>query len=131
MPTLRVFPRVLICIPIFLFSSNFPVFGVVGSETFSSYSVLYQAIYIWFAVLIQRFKYYFAWYLVEEANIASGLGFNSDSKVGAVKWDAMNNVNVLKTEFNTSIVGVINNWNKGVNDWLKYGKITLDILQMN
>jgi hypothetical protein len=79
-------------------------------------------LYIWFAVAIQRFKYYFAWYLIEEANIASGLGFNSNSKVGAVKWDAVNNCNVLRTEFNTNIIDVINNWNKGVNDWLKYGK---------
>jgi hypothetical protein len=122
MPTLKAFVRVGLCIPVFFLSLKFPVFGYIGTKQFEMLPVISRMLYIWIAVFMGRFIYHFAWYLTEEGNIASGLGFNPDPVTKNVSWDALNNCNTLKTEFNTSLVDVINNWNKGVNDWLKYGK---------
>lgn len=98
-----------------------PVVGYLDSDVFQSANLVYKLLYLWISVTVARFKYYFAWYLAEEACISSGLGFSSSSTKENPKWDALNNVNVLRTELNTNLVDVINNWNKGVNEWLKNG----------
>jgi len=65
----------------------------------------------------------------ESGCVAAGLGFNptkKKSKEGAgkkdevmVRWDRVTNVDVIGVEFAGSLFALTNNWNTGVNNWLK------------
>ncbi len=76
-------------------------------------------IYVLVAVSLFRFKFYFIWYLTEAACIAAGLGYNGETAQGKVLWDAVNNAGVLECEFAVTVAQMTNNWNKGINFWLK------------
>ncbi len=63
-------------------------------------------------------------YLAEAGCIASGLGFNgvkknSKGEVTGYVWDRCSNVNALGVETGFSFPHLTNNWNLGVNNWLK------------
>eukprot|EP00475_Leptophrys_vorax_P018632 TRINITY_DN2551_c0_g1_i1.p1 TRINITY_DN2551_c0_g1~~TRINITY_DN2551_c0_g1_i1.p1 ORF type:complete len:376 (+),score=79.20 TRINITY_DN2551_c0_g1_i1:43-1128(+) len=118
--TFRAFLRVLICAPLLVASGSFPVGGYLGTPEYTSRGLVYKVLYLWFAVTLSRFKYYFAWYMIELACISCGLGFDPvKSHDKKLDFSALNNVECLKVEMNSNIVEMINSWNKGVNQWLK------------
>jgi lysophospholipid acyltransferase len=117
--TLRAFFWVLFCFPFLVISGSIPV-SFLGTDAFVARGLISKALYLWISVTFGRFKYYFAWYLIELACISSGLGFEPlKSKDKHLDFSSLNNVEVLKVEMNTNIADMINSWNKGVNQWLK------------
>ncbi len=130
-PTIAVakcFGAGLLCYIGVFISGLMPTMGYIDSAAFFDRPLYFRFFYIWIAVTAGRFKYYFAWFMSETGCIASGLGFNGVKKIKSkdgetdevVRWDRVNNVDVLKVEFGQSIFDLTNNWNKGVNNWLKH-----------
>jgi len=90
-----------------------------------STTVWYRIGYLCIALASYRYKFYFAWYMSEAGCVASGLGLSSvkrdknSNKITSITWDRVNNVSVIHVELSQSLPEITNNWNKGVNNWLK------------
>jgi len=102
----------------------YPLMGVVNSEAFGTMPFLQRFTYFWIAITSSRFRYYFAWYFGDAGCVATGFGFNGvkKNKAGEItgyKWDRVSNCNVLAVESAPHMSDVTNNWNMGVNNWLK------------
>lgn len=82
-------------------------------------SFLYRYSYTFVTIALTRFKYYFAWKLSEASCVASAFGFNG-FKDGKSRWDRVTNANARYCEMATSLPMLTNNWNMGVNHWLKH-----------
>lgn len=92
---------------------------LTGPE-FQNHSFVYRNFLIALLTSVQRQKYYFAWKLGEAINVSSGLGFNGYSEKGVARWDLIDNADILKIEFATSIKQLLDNWNKSTTNWLRY-----------
>eukprot|EP00823_Brevimastigomonas_motovehiculus_P004304 TRINITY_DN280_c0_g1_i1.p1 TRINITY_DN280_c0_g1~~TRINITY_DN280_c0_g1_i1.p1 ORF type:complete len:523 (-),score=79.14 TRINITY_DN280_c0_g1_i1:99-1667(-) len=123
-PCLERSGRTLISLVITILTMRFlPVLGYMDKEAFLvGTTILYRMLYIMASVPLNRFRYYFAWYLSETACVASGIGFNGRDPAHpeSFLWDRANTAEVVPVEFGTSVPEITNNWNKGVNVWLKY-----------
>jgi lysophospholipid acyltransferase len=96
----------------------------VHTSEFGALPFTQKFVYFWIAITSSRFKYYFAWYFGEAGCVATGFGFNGvrKNKEGAVvgyKFDRVSNCDVLAVESAPHMTDVTNNWNMGVNNWLK------------
>ena len=62
-------------------------------------------------------------YFGEAGCVATGFGFNGivvhDGKITGYRWDRVSNCDVLAVESAPHMSDVTNNWNMGVNNWLK------------
>ena len=87
----------------------FPLDFLFTSKASLPVSMVYSTVF----VIVQRFKYYFAWKLAESSLILSGLGY-----VSRGKW--FSNADILKVELADNMHMVMNSWNKSVNVWLRY-----------
>ena len=100
-----------------------PMFGVVHTAEFGAWPFPAKFAYFWVAITASRFKYYFAWYFGDAGCVASGFGFNGivvhEGKITGAKWDRVSNCDVLAVETAPHMSDVTNNWNMGVNNWLK------------
>eukprot|EP01064_Diplonema_japonicum_P013774 TRINITY_DN2131_c0_g3_i1.p1 TRINITY_DN2131_c0_g3~~TRINITY_DN2131_c0_g3_i1.p1 ORF type:complete len:493 (+),score=46.47 TRINITY_DN2131_c0_g3_i1:52-1530(+) len=111
-----------------------------GNPSLYDFPLPLRLVYIWISVVLTRTKYFLVWYLVDTSCILSGFGFNgkldlSDPKNGKSSlwrsmfedsvdssgnlWNACSNGNYFKVEMATNIKGITDNWNTGVNNWLK------------
>lgn len=93
---------------------------LLTDEKFAEESFLYKNFLLVFVSTLHRYKYYFAWILAEASNLSAGLGFNGYDANGHAKWDLIDNVVVLKTEFAVNMKQFIDNWNKSTTIWLRY-----------
>lgn len=123
LPALKcVFLALVMYAGIFIYSM-YPMFGVVETPEFGSWPFLTKFIYFWISITASRFKYYFAWYFGDAGCVATGFGFNGivvhDGKIVGSKWDRVSNCDVLAVESAPHMSDVTNNWNMGVNNWLK------------
>lgn len=98
---------------------RFPSTLLTGAE-FQNHNFLYRNFLVVLLTSLQRQKYYFAWKLGEAVNVSSGLGFNGYSEKGNAKWDLIDNADILKIEFATSIKELLDHWNKSTTNWLRY-----------
>lgn len=123
-PSLICVSKALLCYVGVLVSGYFPVMGYINTKQFynnNDLSFLYRLFYIWFAVGLHKFKYYFAWKLSEAGCISSGLAYNGiDNKTQQYKFNRLTNINILDVELATNFSIITNNWNIGVNNWLKH-----------
>lgn len=101
-------------------AGKFPIMGYVNTPAFFETTFLYRVGYIVVAPAFFRYKYYFAWYLSEIGCLSSGLGYGGLNEDGSVRWDAVTNCHALRVEFARSLPELTNNWNMGVNHWLKH-----------
>eukprot|EP00754_Rhynchopus_humris_P037831 Rhum_TRINITY_DN2043_c0_g1::Rhum_TRINITY_DN2043_c0_g1_i1::g.5440::m.5440/K13517/MBOAT1_2; lysophospholipid acyltransferase 1/2 len=108
-----------------------------GNPSIMDFPLWQRLFYIWFSIVLTRTKYFFVWYLSDACCILSGLGYNgTDDKCktkGSIwcsmfetsvdssgrKWDGCSNGNYFKVELAQNLKGVTDNWNMGVNYWLK------------
>jgi len=126
-PAFLCFGRAMICYIGVIVGGMMPVMGYINTAEFydnKNFSFLYKFTYMFIATSAVRFKYYFAWILSEAGCVASGLGYNGihiNPVTGEryMRWDRVINVNVMAVETSTNFSIVTNNWNIGVNNWLK------------
>lgn len=98
---------------------RFPKSILTGPE-FTHHGFFYKMfLIIWFASL-QRQKYYFAWKLGEAVNTSAGLGFNGYDDRGDARWDLIDNADIWKVEFSTSLKELLDYWNRSTMFWLRY-----------
>jgi lysophospholipid acyltransferase 1/2 len=69
-----------------------------------------------FSMHIARYKFYFAWKLGECSQILSGLGYDFDTH----QWNAIDNMDIVRFEFATSLKVALDAWNKRTSVWLRY-----------
>eukprot|EP00485_Elphidium_margaritaceum_P002535 CAMPEP_0202694682 /NCGR_PEP_ID=MMETSP1385-20130828/8482_1 /ASSEMBLY_ACC=CAM_ASM_000861 /TAXON_ID=933848 /ORGANISM="Elphidium margaritaceum" /LENGTH=522 /DNA_ID=CAMNT_0049350575 /DNA_START=20 /DNA_END=1588 /DNA_ORIENTATION=+ len=74
---------------------------------------------------LNKFKYHFAWKVLDLSMMTSGAGFssveyNADGTVRRTQWYRANNIRSLKTAFPQYTGDVVRNWNMTVNDWLTF-----------
>lgn len=99
----------------------FPAAYIWESDDFSSKSMIYKLHYMAIVGFIARMKYYAAWTISEGACILCGLGYNGyDPKTGQIKWNKMQNIDVMSVEFAQSTHQCLEAWNMNTNKWLKY-----------
>lgn len=97
----------------------FPKTILTGQE-FVEHGFLYKMFLIIFYCSLQRQKYYFAWKLGESVNVNAGLGFRGYDDHGEPCWDLVDNADIWKVEFSTSLKELIDNWNRTTTYWLRY-----------
>lgn len=96
------------------------VFGmsaiVLTQKSWLDSNPLWLKIFICTPILVlQRFKYYFFWYLSEGINVLAGLGYDEAQK----NWDYITNNHPLKVELAGNIQELVNNWNMAATKWLR------------
>lgn len=92
----------------------FPVSFLYNHE-FTKYSLLNKLLYTYFAMLIVRCKYYFAWTIAKASCLAAGLS-----------EEASTNIKIYEVEFAQNPREVMSNWNICSSNWLKthiYGRL--------
>lgn len=121
-PVIRcIFYAIMAAIPMQLGAMYFPVADVISDRVLNS-PAWYRFMFFMIATTCARFRYYFVWKLSEAGCVASGLGFNGVTKHKdheEIKWDRTTNCNMVAVETSVHLFGVTNNWNIGVNNWLK------------
>jgi lysophospholipid acyltransferase len=101
-------------------TSIFPIQGFIDTDEYYEKPFLYRFSFMFVATMAARCKYYFVWYLAEAGCISSGLSFNGVQETDKQPlWDRIRNVYHFKVELAHSMPQFTNNWNLGVNNWLK------------
>eukprot|EP00755_Sulcionema_specki_P006466 Sspe_Gene.35538::Locus_17216_Transcript_1_1_Confidence_1.000_Length_1749::g.35538::m.35538 len=113
-----------------------------GKMTILTMPLLVRLLYTWIAVALARTKYFLVWYLCDTVCIYSGFGFNGRASGELAKkrsfletayanmfaeavdsegnlWNRCSNGNYWRVETAQSIKDITDNWNIGVNNWLK------------
>lgn len=126
-PTLRCVALGVLFGGLNMLKNVFPIMGYMETEAFLlGTSLLYRFAYCFAAVTVNRFKYYFAWYLSEAGCLAAGFGFNgyqrdsNGAPTSAMRWDRVTNCDAFAVEFGNTMPQLTNHWNMGVNHWLKH-----------
>ena len=97
-----------------------PILGFVNTPAFYGMSFLKRFGYFWTTMTCPRYKYYFAWYLGEAGCVSAGLALSGRDEKGQFEWGRCANVHAWKVETATSMPQITNNWNMGINNWLKH-----------
>ena len=124
-PALQAAATALACYPFVYVHGLYPIAGYVDTAAYRALPLLPRLGYAWLTITCCRFKYYFAWYLASAGCISCGLGLSSvqrDSagRVLGFSFSRCENAHALAVETATSMPAITNNWNIGVNGWLKH-----------
>jgi hypothetical protein len=98
----------------------FPSLQVISKKSISKSNFIRLA-YIWFAAVLQRFPYYFAWYFSEGSCIMAGIGYSGFVN-GKATWTRATNVKAVNLEMGQSFKDVTEAWNIRTDKWLKHCK---------
>ena len=126
LPALRQVAYAALCYPFVFVHSQYPIIGYVNTPAYAALPFLQRFSYFWITMTCSRFKYYFAWYLSAAGCISSGLGLSSvhrdpnTNHITGYSWERCRNADALKVELATSMPGITNHWNMGVNNWLSH-----------
>lgn len=124
LPSLRQVGIALLCYPFVYVHGQFPILGFVNTKSYAALPFWSRFVYFWVTMTCSRFKYYFVWYLAAAGCVSSGLGLSKAVKCadGSVKyeWNRCSNADAVAVETATSMPHITNNWNMGVNNWLKH-----------
>lgn len=125
LPALRCLIYALLCYPAIFLGSRYPMMGYVNTKEYTSLPFMNRFTYFWLTMTCSRYKYYFAWYLGEAGCVATGLALSGvsgddDKSPHHYEWDRVSNVHALNVELATSMPQITNNWNIGINNWLKH-----------
>lgn len=99
---------------------RFPIEFFNADEFLYEYSFFMKMYYVVMSTSLTRTKYYLAWKLGEAINANCGLGYNGVDKDGNEQWDLIDNADIYKVEFSTSLKVLLDNWNKMTTQWLRY-----------
>ena len=127
LPALLRVGMALLCYPFVAVHGMYPIIGFVNTKAYAALPFWSRFVYFWVTMTCSRFKYYFAWYLSAAGCIASGLGLSkvhrpstaSGSAESTYEWNRCTNVDAVGVELATSLPQITNEWNTGVNNWLK------------
>ena len=129
LPSLRQVGMALLMYPFVFLHGYYPIRGFIETKAYAALPLWSRFTYFWITMTCSRFRYYFAWYLSAAGCISSGLGLSNVTRPpGAAKtseqytceWNRCSNADALAVELATSMPQITNNWNKGVNNWLKH-----------
>ena len=124
-PTLKCVVTGLLCYIGIALAAMYPILGYMHTPAFGALPFFPKFVYFWISITASRYKYYFAWLLGEAGCVATGFGFNGverDPKTGkpiSYAWNRVTNCNIMAVELAPHMTDVTNNWNMGVNNWLK------------
>ena len=109
-----------------------------GNPSILEWGIPLRLIYVWWSIMLHRAKYFFVWYMCHSACILSGLAYNgkkkdfkpTDSTAWVLMfeeavdsegnlWNGCSNGNYFMVETAQNLKAVTDNWNMGVNYWLK------------
>ena len=126
-PSLRQVGLALLMYPFVFLHGYYPIRGFVDTKAYAALPFLSRFAYFWITMTCSRFRYYFAWYLAAAGCVSSGLGLSNvirptGSELMAYKceFNRCSNADALAVETATSLPQITNNWNMGVNNWLKH-----------
>ena len=130
LPSLRQVGMALLMYPLVFVHGYYPIRGFIETKAYAALPFWSRFAYFWITMTCSRFKYYFAWYLSAAGCISSGLGLSDVQRPAAsarssdaaytCEWNRCSNADALAVELATSMPQITNNWNKGVNNWLKH-----------
>jgi lysophospholipid acyltransferase len=84
-------------------------------------TLIYRLLYVHFACVIARTKYYVAWKLSEGACNFCGIGYNGrDEETGKEMWNRVQNVKIRGFELPANPKQITESWNIKTSRWLKY-----------
>lgn len=123
MPTIRKMGEAILCLAIAAPLNAMLPIPYMRTDGFYTHSAVYIYFYMMGTLMGTRFSFYFAWLLSEGSFIACGMGYNGKSKnprtgKEEVKWDRLNNIDVLGWELGQSPRTCIASWNRQVQQWL-------------
>ncbi|GMT33191.1 hypothetical protein PFISCL1PPCAC_24488, partial [Pristionchus fissidentatus] len=95
-----------------------PQFPVIELER-TDLGTVYWLILFLITISLQRYQYYFAWYMADGIYNLSGFGFNGFDEKGVARWDLVTNVYVWKFEMAQSFKESLDAWNCGTMGWLR------------
>ena len=99
---------------------NFKLSTVCDKIHVNNNDIYYRYIFLWMALLAERFKYYFAWKVAEGSSILAGFGFEGYNEEGKVKgWAGVNNIDIIGFETAGSVQILSKAWNKRTQGWLQ------------
>eukprot|EP01113_Clastostelium_recurvatum_P026253 TRINITY_DN3152_c0_g2_i3.p1 TRINITY_DN3152_c0_g2~~TRINITY_DN3152_c0_g2_i3.p1 ORF type:complete len:490 (-),score=107.59 TRINITY_DN3152_c0_g2_i3:21-1490(-) len=124
-PTLVTLSKALLMLPmVFISNTMFSPYFLI-SPAFQALPMTEKIWRVHLHAFPARFKYYFAWYLTEGSCTACGLGYSGSVKSSTpgqppiAKFDRYVNSHPTRIETASNMRDIINNWNMGVNDWLR------------
>jgi len=137
LPSLRQVGLALLMYPFVFLHGYYPIRGFIETKAYPALPFMSRFAYFWITMTCSRFRYYFAWYLSAAGCISSGLGLSNVTRPPATataaaaaagkgeapytcEWNRCSNADALAVELATSMPQITNNWNKGVNNWLKH-----------
>jgi len=83
-------------------------------------SPLHRFVLLQLSLLVQRFKFYFAWKVAEGGSILGGFGFEGYDVEGREKgWKGAENVDIIGVETCTNVQSMTRHWNKRTQGWLE------------
>jgi len=109
-----------------IIATQFPILGYMETPKYLNNSFYYRFIYFWIALTSCRFKYYFSWYLAEAGCQASGMALCVNENIeknrenGRISFGGCANAYASIVELAPHVFIITNNWNLGVNNWLKH-----------
>jgi lysophospholipid acyltransferase len=83
-------------------------------------TLVYRILFVHFACVIARTKYYVAWKLSEGACNWVGIGYNGIDATGRHLWNRVQNVKIRGFEFPENPKQITECWNINTSRWLKY-----------
>ncbi|KAK9825653.1 hypothetical protein WJX81_005648 [Elliptochloris bilobata] len=111
--------KAVACLGIYLWLGQLLPPAVVQGAWYASASIPLRAVTMWAAVVIYRFKYYFAWSVSEAALIFSGFCYNGLDSAGRARWDRFANTRIRRVEFSTNPAELPAHWNTCTGNWLR------------
>jgi len=93
---------------------------VYNKEHIAKHDMYYRYVFLWVALLAERFKYYFAWKVAEGSSVLAGFGFQGYDKDGKViGWQGVENIDIVAFETASSVQILSKAWNKRTQGWLQ------------
>mmetsp|Transcript_34143 Transcript_34143/g.32569 ORF Transcript_34143/g.32569 Transcript_34143/m.32569 type:complete len:522 (+) Transcript_34143:207-1772(+) len=101
-------------------SGKAPIPNVYNLEWIAAHGHVQRLSYLFFALMGERLKYYFAWKVAEGASILGGFGFEGyDGEGKVIGWKGVENVDILAFEVAPNIQVLSRAWNKRTQGWLE------------
>lgn len=107
----------------FFIGPQFPL-GTALTDAFLKTPIWYRLIYLHFAMMHYRLRFYFAWLFTELSYVLAGLGYSHDDQwyaasIFVVSRTRMENAKPWRTETGADIRQMTADWNIVTNRWLR------------
>jgi len=117
--SLQLMLQSILCICGFLFLFRYFHYAHIRESDWGLHPYWYRILYLNFAMIGCKLRYYTGFKFGEAGNVASGFGYQGIKKDGSVDWDRARGVHIRLSEFAATTKQTIDNWNISVSLWLR------------